>query len=509
MARPGKMVRKAFDRALRGFSRLPPASAPLAEKRRSGIFACFEEGVYAQVWITLTSGKFLTDLALLFTAGAFHLGLINAIPFLAAPAQLLGAALVSRAPTRRAVLLPAIYLCRQIWWLALALVLLPLEASTKLWCFIGLYAVSNVAGQVAGNAWLGWLSEMIPDRLRGRVIASRNGILILVAITSDFLLSQAREYFSPEHRTFYMVLLLGIASFAAMKTIYVFRNQWEPPKPPEPPAPPLGKILRQSFHNRAVKRLTLALVMWNMAVGVAVAFWAPHMITFLKMSFTTIFYYSLTVTTLTFFMTTFIWGHVTDRAGTLSVVVFCSVIITFIPVPWLLTTPENLKPLWIEAVMSGLAWSGFNVAIFNLPFAILPKTHRGHFFAVISSASGLGLGAGALLGGIVAEALSEMRVELFGLTFINYHVTFVMSIFLRGACVFALRRIPDTRSRGALFVMQAVGDGLVRTLTNPRLILTLNRPATARRRPKRRAPSRPPTQPHGGEIRPPAVEEPS
>jgi len=58
------------------------------------------------------------------------------------------------------------------------------------------------------------------------------------------------------------------------------------------------------------------------------------------------------------------------------------------------------------------------------------------------------------------------------MTYINYHITFVLSAVLRGSCLFLLKKIPDTRSRGLIFMFQVIGDGMTRVLTNPRLILT-------------------------------------
>jgi hypothetical protein len=75
-----------------------------------------------------------------------------------------------------------------------------------------------------------------------------------------------------------------------------------------------------------------------------------------------------------------------------------------------------------------------------------------------------------------------MHVEIFGMTYINYHVTFVLSAIMRACCVFALRKIPDTRRRGMIFMFQVIGDGLVRIMTNPLLILVSGAPAVRKRK---------------------------
>jgi hypothetical protein len=319
---------------------------------------------------------------------------------------------------------------------------------------------------------LSWLSDLLPDNLRGRVISARNGILILVAICADFLLSQVREELGVGLKDRFFLICIAVASLAGLKSIFAFRNQWEPSYNPAP-VPRLGDVLKKVFTHPGLRPLVWALSLWNIAVGVAIAFWAPHMLTYLNLPFTTIFLYSSIVTICSFFMSRWIWGGVIDRAGTLSVVLFCTILISIIPVLWLFISPENLSFFWFEAVLSGLAWSGFNVAIFNLPFVILPQKNRSYYFAIISAFSGVSLGLGAIVGGGIAQLLAPIRIELFGMTYINYHATFVISAILRACCLLLMRKIPDRRSHGMVFMLKMVGDGLVRLRTNPRLLFFL------------------------------------
>ena len=481
MATYQSFLSKIARRSIIGFVRPPSSKAPVADKRRRGIAASLEEGIYSQIWLTLTGGKFLVDLALLFGATAIHLGLINALPFLAATSQLLGAYMVSRIGSRKRVMIPTAFITREIFWFILILIALPIERSQKLWLFILLLAVSSIMGQMGGNTWLSWISDLIPDQLRGRVISLRNGVLIIVALGADFIFSRIREGFGEDRREAYLMLCLGVAAFFGLKSIFVFKNQWEPPYRPAP-IPALREILRKSFAVPAIRQLLFALALWNAAVGVAISFWTPHMIVNLKMSFTSIFFYTLIATVFSFFMSRFIWGPVIDRAGTLTVVIFCSAMISAIPIFWLFITADDLTVLWFEAVMNGLVWSGFNIAIFNLPFRLLPRENRAYFLAILASISGLALGVGAIAGGIIAQSLESMHVEIFGVTYINYHVTFVLSAIMRACCVFVLRKIPDTHRRGMIFMFQVIGDGLVRIMTNPLLILVSGAPAIRKRK---------------------------
>lgn len=456
-----------FQRLVFGFTAMPRKSAPVPEKRRGGIKAFYEEGVYAQIWITLTSGKYLADLALFLGAAAIHLGFINAIPFFAASAQLLGARILSRVGSRKKVLLPAAFIARESWWLILAVLFLPVPRTIKLWIFISLLMISHVAGQISGNAWLSWLSDLLPTRMRGSIIAKRNGLLILVAIGADFFFSQVRQLFGEEMRFTSIVVTITVACIFGAKSIFAFQNQWEPPGE-KSVIPSLGQVWKACMKKTSVRRLMVGLTFWNLAIGVPVSFWAPHMLTNLEMSFTSIFIYSSIVTVFNFIMSRYIWGPVIDKAGTLSVIVFCSLVISVIPLFWFFITADDLTLIWFEAGLNGLMWSGFNVAAFNMPFSVLPKKKRPHYFAMLATVSGLGLGLGALMGGVIAQNLQGMKFEIMNRTYVNYHVTFLISAILRLLCVLLLRRIPDSQYRGMVFMFQTMGDGLVRLRSNPR-----------------------------------------
>ncbi len=464
-----------FDKLLFGFVRAPHRSAPENVKRRSGISACFEEGVYAQIWITLTGGKFLTDMALYLGAAAIHLGLISAIPFLASSAQLLGARMVEHTRSRKKVVVPTAFVAREIWWIVILVLLLPISKPVKMWIFVGLYAISHFSGQLAGSAWLSWLSDLVPERMRGRVISMRNGLLIIIALGVDFLLSQMRESLGVPRREMAILIIFTVGAIFGAKSILAFKNQWEPPLPSTRKIPSLKDVFRESFRQAPIRRFARSLAMWNTALGIATSFWVPHMMTYLQMSFPQIFVYTCIVTISNFIMSRFIWGPLIDRVGTMSVVRFTSSLITFIPVFWFIATPERLGFIWAEAVVNGILWSGFNVAIFNLPFSILPEENRTHYFAVLSTIGGFALGCGALLGGVIAQALSSMQVTVFGITYINYHVTFGLSLVMRAATVFQLRKIPDSRYRGMIYMFQAMGDGLVKNFANPRLMMFARR----------------------------------
>ncbi len=450
--------------------RLPHPQAPLTRHRRSGIKVSFLEGSWAQIFITLTGGKFLTDLLLHFGATPAILGIGSAIQPFASTLQLAGAYLSNAAGSRKTVIVPACLVCRQVWWLVLPLLFLDLSQSAKVAVFLGIYSVSMVADAIIANIWMSWTADLVPDAVRGKVIGLRNAIMLGIAVFADFGMSRLREVLGEDGRGGYLAVCFATAAGAGLVTAFLFRRQWEPPMRRDPP-PPLREVVAEAMAHPGARRLIAARALWNVAVGIAVAFWTPFMMNNLGLPFTTIAIYNVIVQGLTVVLGALLWGPVIDRAGTVPVILINGVVIGLMPFLYLFATPENLACYWLDAVLTGICWSGFNAAIFNLPFQVLPERRRDFHLAVMNAIAGTVLGASAMAGGFLAEALEPVRIAISGREFGNFHVMFVLSGVLRLSALAALSRVPDIRGHGIAFTLFEIGSNMKELVTNPRMVL--------------------------------------
>ncbi|MDX2175493.1 MAG: MFS transporter [Candidatus Sumerlaeia bacterium] len=463
------------------FGRATPEDAPVAVHRRNGIAISFLEGAWAQVWITLTAGKFLVDLIRHLGGGDLEIALISAVPFLFGPAQLLGAYLCTHFGSRKKVILVSAFINRQIWWLAVPLILLPLDSSVRFGLFFLMYLVSQFAGQITNNTWLSWTADLLPTQLRGRIIGARNALILGIATLADFGASAVRDGFGEAGRTAALALIFGVAAFAALVSVNLFRRQWEPPLASRE-LPPLRKILGACWRNADVKRLQTAVLLWSFAVGVGGPFFTPFMMDDLELSFIMILWYTLIVSGLSMLMNAFFWGHIVDKAGTLPVLLGNGLVIGCLPLLYLFITPEDLSLYWFDAVVTGIAWSGFNVALFNLPLQVVPLRDRAYYLAITSMVGGIGMGAGNVLGGFVANAIGGSTLDLFGYAWNNYQVMFILTTVLRYGALLLFLRVPDRRNRGMFVFMQELGEGVQRLVTAPRSLLLLGTRSPKRRR---------------------------
>ena len=126
------------------------------------------DGIFAQMWVTVrTVGTFVTGLALALGASNFELGLIGALPVVAQLLQLFAAWWVERRGNRRFIVVSS-SLGRVLWIIPPLMLFAPFEPGTRLAIAILAMAVSFAMMAVCSNAWLNWMTDLIPASLRGR-----------------------------------------------------------------------------------------------------------------------------------------------------------------------------------------------------------------------------------------------------------------------------------------------------------------------------------------------------
>jgi MFS family permease len=195
---------------------------------------------------------------------------------------------------------------------------------------------------------------------------------------------------------------------------------------------------------------------WNFAVGIAAPFFAAHMLTNLKMTFTQISIYTVLVSIVAILLNK-PWGALIDRFGCKSVMLVCAFGIAIVPFVWFFPRADFLWILGLEAIYSAILWTGFNLALFNIPIASSPKDGRTLYLAVFSVVSGVGFFVASLLGGMLAESWSDIHWMIGGQQIINYHLLFGLSGVLRLLAAFMFASLRESHATRFPIMMQFMG----------------------------------------------------
>jgi MFS family permease len=414
-----------------------PEAHPLSRSRlRRSLRACTAEGVLAEVVAATTGGAVLTAWALHLGAGALLAGVLAVLPQVAQLLHVPAAWTTARLGHRRAAIL-MVGASRQLAWVLVALPFLPLAAPARRTALVAVVALAAVLGVLGNNAWVVWMGELVPRRLRGRYFGRRTMLCLfgaaVAAAAAGLILDHARDRGTTD------LALTGLALTGCLTgamAAAVMRRQHDPA--PASRSVDLRAFLRP-LRDARVRPLLRYQAVWNLAVGVAGSFFGLFMLRDLDVGFALVALHG-TATSLSRMMAAPLWGRLIDREGPRRVLVICSFGIAVVPLLWVFPTPSHLWPLAADALVAGALWSGHALSSFTLPLELTPREGRPTYLALLSTVGGLAFSIGTVMGGLVAESLPRTLVVL-GHPWAQLQVLFVASAVLRFAAARLARAI--------------------------------------------------------------------
>jgi MFS family permease len=444
--RPGEWI-PASGPALNAAPVAERPSAPPAPGRplRRSLNAAVAEGAFAEIFAACATGAIITGWALYLGASAAVIGFLGALPF-AAQVVSLPAAWFTSSRSRKTVALWAVGVSRLTFLPLLLLPTLDTDQATKLNLFLGLVGVSTVAAVIANSAWVAWMGDLVPDRIRGRFFGRRTVYLNVAGTLTSLGAAVLLDRFAPMGWTgAALSVLTGAACLAGVVSVVLMRRQHEPPVAAEPDVS-AWRALKLAMRDRRTRPFIGYLFAWNAAVGISASFFAYHMLTNLQTGFLVVAAHGVGVAAVRIASARF-WGHAVDRIGAGPVVVFCSFGIAAVPLTWFFVTPDRLWPIALDALFAAFLWAGHNIAAFDLTIGLAPRASRPYHLAAFATAGGLGFGLASILAGQLA-ALVPAHFTVAGEDWTNLHVLFLLSAVGRlGSAVLSLR-LHDPGARG-------------------------------------------------------------
>jgi len=440
---------------------------------RQAFMVANAEGACAAMHFTLTNGAILTGFVLLLGANDFHLGLISAVPVLAQLFQIVGARWVEHGVARKTVSGYFAVLGRSIW-LPMALLCL-WDSPGALWTFIFLYGVSSTAMNISSPAWVAWMGDLIPSRIRGRYFGVRNRITGAVTIAVSLAAGYALDGFldvGMEKEGY--ITMMAIAVLFGLVSFLLIRRQPEPVYTPGPRAS-WGELVAAPLRDPAYRRLLGFYIYWILAIGISVPFFSAHLLKSMGWSFKLVMWVSISSAVSAMVWHPF-WGRTVDRYGHKPVLVVTSCVLVPLPLFYTFCPLDLVWPIMLNAVLAGGIWAGFGLAMFNLVIAAAPASARSSYSAVIYSMSGLANFLASMAGGWIAHLLRDVALPIGSLLLNNYQIMFLIGAVLRLPGLFLLRNVREPGAHKTVHMIRQAWQGIDRRLTFGRQIFVLARP---------------------------------
>jgi MFS family permease len=427
------------------------------------------EGSLATIFVVLTVGSagttaFLTGYALFLGASDFDIGIMASLPFALQFLQFISAALIHRIGARKIFVFITVLLTRSVFFV---LVILPFltffSTAQKIIILNSVLIFANSNAVLAGNAWNSWVAELFPEKIRGTYFGYRTGIFSIITVFANLLGGVLLDYYIDHNQK-----AIGFSSIMLIASICGTLSALTFLKHPERTISKtedfnIIKRIKEPLKDLYFRKIIIFFFLWNLSVGLSAPFFGVHMIRNLNMTFSQMSLQQIILASIAF-LSAKIWGNLIDRFGSKSVLLTNAAFICLIPIVWLFATKDFLLPVFIDPIISGICWTGFNLAAFTFPLDASKKENRSFYLAMFGIFIGLGYLSSSLIGGAIAQFLSDWKFNGFGYTFINFHILFILSFLFRFISALNLSRLKEPEEKGVSLMFVFVNIAFTRMM---------------------------------------------
>ena len=404
-------------------------------RARKALRYSFLDGLFSTLNMSLVD-PFIVPAVLALGAGNRTVGILSGTGLLLSGlSHLFSPALAAGASSRRTTVL------RCAWAQALACLFLAGAGFLGAWgCVVAVaaYALYCSAGSMGFGLWASWMSDLVPRSGRGRYFALRSMVygptggaaMLGIGLLFRFLWGAGGK--APWAA---FAVIFATASALRFGSSWFLSQQHEPPAHGEKtPAEDFTywQFLRKTGESNFAN-FTVLFALLNGGAYLTGPFFATFVLRDLQCDYFTYVMFPICaiVTSMTF---VHFWARVADRWGNMLVIRLTSMLLAFLPLLYL--GNGRLWPMYIGWLLGGVAWSGLNLATFNLVTETATPRRRVRCYAYLQATIGIMVAIVMFVVGAVADHLPRL-----------FHHQ-LQTVFL---CSFVLRLLP---ALGMIFLVK-------------------------------------------------------
>ena len=287
--------------------------------------------------------NFVSPYAIAMHATPLQVGLLTSIANLLAPWFQIFTNKLMRVRSRKFIVSRAV-LFHALLWVPLALIpFLFKDLLLRTWSVVFLFALIAIVGGFASPAWNSWIGDLIKKEERGKFFSRRSKVAGSIVLISSLFAAWFLNLFNGERNTLDgesvligFSILFFIAFIARLISRYYLNRQYEPKFRYDPESYfSLGSFMKR-LRNSNLGRFVLYSALLRFAVALSSPFFAVYMLRELNFSYPA--YISMTVaSSLGSIAILSLWGRLSDRFGTVKIIILSGLMLSFIPLLWLVS----------------------------------------------------------------------------------------------------------------------------------------------------------------------------
>ncbi|MEM8876047.1 MAG: MFS transporter [Planctomycetota bacterium] len=401
-----------------------PISPPPTETERALRTVTFA-WLFGSVYFTAIAGAPLTKYADWLGATEFTFGLLSALPFMASLLSLPAAVLTDKTGQRKAIFVGA-FLIQRLVWIGIAVV--PVLAwqwsgpSAGLIAFLVLFGAAHAVGALGGPAYMSWMSNVVPRRVRGRYFANRRRIGIFTALPTALVVGYVMDRYGNADAAgvpWPIVAIFACAAVAGLVDILLFLRVPHEVPTREAKTPGLASLKAPLVDGKFLRFAAFVAVL-TMSAAPVPQFVNLMLVRELELKSLAIQTMLLVMPMVSQMWSFNAWGRAVDRFGKKPVMAAAMAGIIPVAGGWAIVALNsgNGSPLWavaaigfVTSFMGGIFWSGIEVANTNYVLEMVGSRRDGSGYAAVNGVIVNVAGAlGGLGFGVLATATRDWQI---------------------------------------------------------------------------------------------------
>jgi len=425
------------------------------------------DGALASIYGSLAGGIFLMGFALkILNAKAEQIGFLAALPMFANLIQLLGSYIIEKTGKKKMLCYICAVASRALWVLIIMLplkIFAPLQ-DVRVWVLVVVIGISSLLGSLSGVGWLAWMSDLVPENIRGTYFGKRNMIasifgMIAILAGGKFITFWETKYSEVNPYGFISLFIIGLAA-GAIGALFLSRI----PEAEMESKAKEAEFELSGFFKPLKDKNFLALILfvsaWIFAIQLAGPFYGVYMINTLKIDFTNISIFGAIATFATLFMMK-TWGPISDKLGNKPIIIVSGLVLVVVPFIWVLALPGKYYiPVLLAHILSGGFTAGAGLSQFNILLKLSPKKGRSVYLASFAAITGFVGAIAPIAGSSLANIFEEVTFKVMVYDISNLHIIFLVSAVLQLLTLFFILKVSEPAAASPVAVVLQLKNDL-------------------------------------------------
>ncbi len=416
------------------------------------------------------TGAALTQFAKLLGMSNFGFGILAALPFAGCAFQLPLSYIIERYGHRKKLFI-GLGIVHRALWLLVAAIPWTLPATMRARGMIVVVAFSWAVGQMIGPAWVSWMADLVPERIRGRYFSRRSQVGQVVGLVATLVIGFVLDH-AAAHGTEALLKAaaggLAVAAVFGMLDFLFFLPVAEPVRRQPNRNVSWRHLLLRPLKDVNFRRFLGFTALLTFSIGYMSQFIWVYLLDVARMS-NTAANAMLVLTPLAVFMVMYpVWGKLIDRIGCKPVLIVC----TFLFVPgaasWVFINRGHWLAGFTAVTLGTFMWPGIDLANFNILLNLSAtgdeQQERGAHVAINSAMVALAGVFSGVVGGLVAHALDDWHGTFLGQPITYHGVLFLIASAVRLVSVFWLFKLEEPGAYTTRAALRYMGANLYSNL---------------------------------------------